>query len=682
MNYIIRFAIGLLTLLFLSCTNSKNNATSQPKNDSIKKYLELASNDTIAFHQRDLDNKKAFSFLDLSKNDTLTRWYLNSISFNYLVTRNWEDFTNNSKIHLKKSLEKKDTLNLARYYRYKGWFFSLTNNVDSAYYYYFKAEKFYRKTEDLLGLGIVVANRGNLQFDINDYSNAQLTFTKSINILKHTNSFKYLIKSEVSLADTYAEMGEPKKAIKLYKSILNDIEKAKFKGIPKIKAGLLNNLANTYGQIKLFNKERFYYEFALKDKNLIFESPFTYSLLIINLADNKIKQNNFYNVKNSLLNILNKENEINDKSISFKSRLVLSRYYQKINRINESKKYAEEALKIAKLSKVPYDILNGLVQLGYSDKDKAQKCLFEYDKKIDSLINEERKTRNQFYKIQLDVDQITEEKDTAVKQKWVIATMMSGLLLIAILLFVIFRQQSKQKEAKLLQDQQKANEETYQLLLNQQAVQEEAKTVEKKRIALELHDNILNKLAGIRFNLYSISHKNDPETIQKALGHVDRMKDVEDEIRAITHDFSNEMFAEGHSFRILLEKIIEEQNKLYPETKYRLELEEGINWDTISSKIKMNLYRIIQEGLYNIHKHAKASKAVVAIIQDENKICMAISDNGVGFDKVKIKEGIGIKNIKLRVSQLSGKISINSCDKNGTAINLAVPIVTINPHNP
>lgn len=156
------------------------------------------------------------------------------------------------------------------------------------------------------------------------------------------------------------------------------------------------------------------------------------------------------------------------------------------------------------------------------------------------------------------------------------------------------------------------------------------------------------------------------------------MKDIENEIRTITHDFSNEMFAEGNSFRILLEKIFEDQNKLYPETQYRLELVEGINWDNISSKIKMNLYRIIQEGLYNIHKHAKASKATVAIIQDENNICMSISDNGNGFDVAKTKEGIGIKNIKLRIKQLSGKLSINSSTKHGTYINMAIPIVTIN----
>jgi len=310
MNYIIRFAIALLTLLLLSCTNSNNTVLSQPKNDSIKKYLELASNDTLPFPDRNKYNKKAFSFIDLSKNDTLTRWYLNSISYNCLITRDFIDFQNYSKIYFKKSQEKRDTLNLARYFRYNGSFFKHINNIDSAYYYYFKAEKFYRNTKDLIGLGIVIANRGVMQFDINDYSSAQLTFCKSINVLKKTNSLKYLIKSKISLADTYAELGEPNKAIKLYELNLNDLKKAKFKDIARIKANLLNNLGNTYGQMKLYDKERFYYKLALRDKKLIYESPFFYSLLLLNLANNKIGQKNFYNIKNTLTSIINNEKKL------------------------------------------------------------------------------------------------------------------------------------------------------------------------------------------------------------------------------------------------------------------------------------------------------------------------------------------------------------------------------------
>jgi DNA-binding protein H-NS len=66
-------------------------------------------------------------------------------------------------------------------------------------------------------------------------------------------------------------------------------------------------------------------------------------------------------------------------------------------------------------------------------------------------------------------------------------------LLVGILLFIIIHQRTKQKEMRLLQDQQKANEEIYQLIQNQQTKIDEGRQIEKKRIAQDLHDGIMNR---------------------------------------------------------------------------------------------------------------------------------------------------------------------------------------------
>ena len=672
MNFIIRLSIAFLFFLLLSCNNSNKTVDSQPQNDSIKKYLELASNDTLPFPERSKYNKKAFSFLDTTKNDTLTRWYLSEISYNYMIIRNWKNFLNSSKIHYELSSEKNDTLNLARFYRFKSTYFSLNNNIDSAYYCCFKAEKFYKKINDYLGLGIILYYKGILQNDANEYLGAQLTYTKAINILKKTENRRYLFLAKSSLAGTYAESGENDNAIKLYESILEDIKNEEFRGVLKMRANVLNNLGDTYGRMMLFDKEKLCYEKALKDRKLVNASPMLHSLLSINLANNKINQKDYNNIENSLLKILRKENEINDNNISFRVRLILSKFYLKINRFSESKKYAEEALKLSRSSNITYDILNSLVQVASSNKEKAQKCIIEYDKKIDSLISAERKTRNQFYKIQLDVDQINEEKEIAIKQKWTAIAIIASVLLIVILLFIIYKQKAKQKELKLLQEQQKANEDIYQLMLNQQSKEEEATQNEKKRIALELHDNIMNKLAATRFNLFAISQKTDKETIDKAVLHVAKIKDIEDEIRAITHSLSNESLLETQNFGTLIEKLIEEQNAIQS-TKYRLEIEETINWELIASKVKMNLYRILQEAIHNINKHAEATTASISIILDERNICMAVQDNGKGFDDATVHDGIGLKNMRQRIKEVNGKITIQSTPNQGTNIFLAIP---------
>ena len=97
MTYIIRITITLLTLVLLGCNNTsttKNKAT----NDSIKKFLEIAKNDTVDFKIRDKYNEKAFNLLDLSVNDSVLRNNLSKISLYAIRTDNHKHFIKFSKI--------------------------------------------------------------------------------------------------------------------------------------------------------------------------------------------------------------------------------------------------------------------------------------------------------------------------------------------------------------------------------------------------------------------------------------------------------------------------------------------------------------------------------------------------------------------------------------------------------
>lgn len=673
MNYIIRFAIALLTLLLLSCTNSNKTALSQPKNDSIKKYLELASNDTLSFPDRNKYNKKAFSFIDLSKNDTLTRYYLSIIGITYNKLNKIKELKVTTDILYKKSIQKKDSNKIAASFRLFDKYYALSSKNDSALYYCFKAKKYYEKTKDYNNLSLIYCDLCSIQTYECDFLGSNKTAFEGLKIAQNANRIRFL---RELIAVNLAYLNDYDNSNKYYLSVLNLIDKNK--NLQNYRFCIWGDIGDNYLEQKKIIKAIYYFKKVLSSKLAKTQKPTDYAYCLDRYAFCKLKIKDF----EGLPKLFFDSEKIRDKNYIENGRnynkIYLSEYYAFKNDTTKAIKYAKEAVKISKTFKNPNDVLCSIKQLLKVDKFNAFKNSQDYININDSLKLAERRFRDKFARIAYETDEITQEKETAIIQKWVITSMMSGILLIVILLFVIFYQKSKQKEVNLLQAQQKANEETYQMFLNQQALQDEAKTVEKKRIALELHDNILNKLASIRFNLYPITQKNDPEIQKNAEKHVNRIKDVEDEIRTISHDFSNDLFAEAYSFKIILEKLIDEQNKLYPDTQYRLELEEKINLDSISSKIKMNMYRIIQEALYNVHKHAKATKVALAIIQDENNICISILDNGIGFDTSKTKEGIGIKNIKLRIKQLSGKISVISSTKHGTAINMAIPIVTIN----
>jgi signal transduction histidine kinase len=99
-----------------------------------------------------------------------------------------------------------------------------------------------------------------------------------------------------------------------------------------------------------------------------------------------------------------------------------------------------------------------------------------------------------------------------------------------------------------------------------------------------------------------------------------------------------------------------------------------IKWENLTNKTKIHIYRIIQESLQNIYKHAKAKLVNIIVQQEDNLISLSIIDDGVGYDSSKQKEGIGLKNIKSRVSAIGGKQKINTQINKGTTINIEIPI--------
>ena len=226
---------------------------------------------------------------------------------------------------------------------------------------------------------------------------------------------------------------------------------------------------------------------------------------------------------------------------------------------------------------------------------------------------------------------------------------------------------------QFLQSQQQANEEIYDLMLTQKSKEEQARQSEKKRIALELHDGVMNKLASTRMNLNRLSHQKDEEAINKCLTHIEGIHKIEQEIRSIAHNLNQEVFNDDNSVISLLNDFVATQNSI-TSTYYQIEIDKAIDWNAISSGIKMNIYRIVQEASHNSNKYAQAPNVTISLILDEDNICLSVTDNGKGFDTEKQTEGIGLKNIQQRVETLHGKFVIQSTNNKSTSLNIAIPL--------
>jgi signal transduction histidine kinase len=88
------------------------------------------------------------------------------------------------------------------------------------------------------------------------------------------------------------------------------------------------------------------------------------------------------------------------------------------------------------------------------------------------------------------------------------------------------------------------------------------------------------------------------------------------------------------------------------------------------------LYRVIQEAVSNVIKHAKANEISMQLVRHDNELTIVVEDNGVGFDKKKINqfEGIGLKNIISRVEFLNGRVDFDSTPGRGTTVVIDVPV--------
>jgi two-component system sensor histidine kinase UhpB len=91
------------------------------------------------------------------------------------------------------------------------------------------------------------------------------------------------------------------------------------------------------------------------------------------------------------------------------------------------------------------------------------------------------------------------------------------------------------------------------------------------------------------------------------------------------------------------------------------------------------LFRITQEKVNNVIKHANATNLVIELISEDDTINIAITDNGQGFDpdQVKFKKGVGLSNITSRAELFNGKVTIDTAPGKGCTLNIHVPISNI-----
>jgi signal transduction histidine kinase len=663
-----------------ACTKKQETEQLVSNKKNIDTLLSRAYNFKTPKKERLTFAKQADSVLKSNANDSLTRSYYFKLSDCYYNLDENEKDIKTCRTVYSMSQASNDTLSIAKAQYYIGEYHFRKFDNDSAYYYYTKAEKSYLSYHDKQDVSRLRYNKASILFYEKDFLGCEIAIIEVLKIAKQKKDTRLVYDCYITLANALDGLNDSPKALEYYNKAFDMTNQLKNDSQYLIlKAQAYNYIGKVYEKQGNHKQAIAYFKKGLAFDNLKKNLPSLYAILINNLAYSKFKIGD----KTALAQLneaLQIRNNIKNTFGIVSSKINLSEYHLDQKEYVKAYDYANEARLEAHDNKIYEDELKALQLLARIDPKNESFYDDRFIKLTDSLQNNERATRNKYARIEFETEEITTqkndieaEKNKISQQRWLILGFSTFLILIAILSYITKMQHAKNKELQFEKDQQKANEEIYQLMLDQQTKIEEGRQKEKKRISQELHDGVMSKLTSTRLNLFVLSRKTDEETIKKCLTHIEGIQNIEKEIRSISHDLAQDIFSGKDSFKTIVTELFEQQ-KTNSGVDCDLEIDDKINWDSIESNTKMHLYRIFQESLQNIYKYAKATNIAASIALHNSTINVDITDNGVGFDVKKLKEGIGLKNMNSRVKVLQGTIDIESQIGKGTHINLIIPI--------
>lgn len=671
------FILLCFVISLVSCNNKARQ--SSDSDNRINELIDRSQNDSadIALRQKFLDS--AYSELEDYKNDTITRYLYRRVTAAYYNLDIYGKAITSARTTLNRGIEAKDSLNMARSYYYLADAHYGKGQLDSAFTYYSQAQKLYTDLNELGTLGEVLLYKAYIYYDLGEYSLCESVAARALPLLQKEDKIIHVYNCNNLIATALDGMNDSDGALKYYGYALSEIEKFSAEGftpnqIAIYKATCYNNMGGVYVKKEEHWRAIGLYNEALSYSNIQDDIPSLYAKLLNNLAYAKFKSGDNSDLPQLFYKSLNLRKELNNKSGIVASHIYLGEYYIANNDTAKAINYLKEALHGATEIESSAEILSSLELLSVVDAKNAN----EYNsKRLDVLKRLQVKAeqnKDKFARIEYETDKLEIEKEELAKTNNLIIVVSAVALLLVGAIFMIYYLNARNKKLLLIQQQQKANEEIYQLMFDQQQKIDEARSEEKSRIAMELHDGILNNIYAVRLNLEFINKKADDESVAKRKEYIKELQNVESEIRGVSHDLSrNSIFQDERSFKTLLEFMINSQ-KNTDDTIFETHIDNSINWDNYDNVVKANIYRIIQEAIQNINKYSKARHASITISEAEGIVKVVITDDGIGFDPDKVKGGgIGLRNLRKRAVALNGTIDITSKPGNGASVKVTFP---------
>jgi signal transduction histidine kinase len=498
-------------------------------------------------------------------------------------------------------------------------------------------------------------NIGNIHIYMIQYDIAVQAFLKAVEY-----SFKYSGHGAYPLESIYQNLSVPFNHLRQYNKALHYLDLAYNISFQKQnyagQALVLVNKGNIYQTLNNISQSELLYDSAitLAQKNHLWDELF-YGL--INSGNLYLESGNADKALERLSEahtlVVNNHLDIYQKVSTY---LLLGKVYTRRRNYSSAQYWLDKAWQKSKT--LPYkqaELLRYYSELyeAQGQNDLAIEKLKAFMTLKDSIDNNERSNRI----AELETQYRTAEKDREIAEKQLQITrqqaslrqsrllMTAGIIisLLLVMLLILSRRSIKNKHARLAKEAETKTLEA--VIVSEQK--------ERNRIAMELHDGIVSDLTAVKLNL---------EITRSVQEDIDTYKASLRQLGTAIHDIRNT--AHNLMPEILLRHHLEEAVKLLCaaiERTGRLEirfLSYG-DFTQIKMEIRQAIYRIIQELLHNIIKHAKADKTLVQLSCYETLFTATIEDNGIGLDlrnKTAIA-GMGFKSLENRVQDRKGRIT-------------------------
>ena len=295
-----------------------------------------------------------------------------------------------------------------------------------------------------------------------------------------------------------------------------------------------------------------------------------------------------------------------------------------------------------------YKLLNSLKDSLYNDANP--KALAEIQTKYETVKKEQ---------------EIEQQKNKIARQKFLFIGLALLTLLTGLLLYSQYKRYRLKKEAQMQTEIRKQQE------LSSKAVMA-AEENERQRIAKDLHDGVGQMMSAAKMNLSAFESEinfagEQKRSFKKVIQLVDESCR---EVRNVSHIMMPNALMKNELSAAIREFVDKLDKKSLQVQVYTEGLDQYVDANT-----KLVLYRVLQECVTNVIKHAAATTLDISVIRSTDGIDAIVEDNGKGFDTINKNsfEGIGLKNIRTRVEYLKGTVDIDSIPEQGTVIAIHIP---------